>query len=224
MGCPAERPSALVVEGLPPGISCRCVQNALRYQIMSSWRGGNRDWPALIMGHRQSRSRRHIHRRHHPPLPQPARRPSGDRVIIVGYSQSARIATIAKRPFIETYASETAEPDAPQVDSLARDAGTRKSNEAKTVSAPPDTAPAPDPEPKTKPAAAEKKPKPPAKDADQPKVHGPIEYDSQKTPTESPSSPSGGQAATGDTSATETKSTTTPDSTNSPGSETKDAA
>jgi hypothetical protein len=121
-------------------------------------------------------------------------------------------------------ASEAAEPDAPQVDSLARDAGTRKSNEAKTVSAPPDTAPAPDPEPKTKPAAAEKKPKPPAKDADQPKVHGPIEYDSQKTPTESPSSPSGGQAATGDTSATETKSTTTPDSTNSPGSETKDAA
>ena len=121
-------------------------------------------------------------------------------------------------------ASEAAEPDAPQVDSLARDAGTRKSNEAKTVSAPPDTAPAPDPEPKTKPAAAEKKPKPPAKDADQPKVHGPIEYDSQKTPTESPSSTSGGKAADGDTSATETKSTTTPDSTNSPGSETKDAA
>jgi hypothetical protein len=45
--------------------------------------------------------------------------PSGDRVIIVGYSQSARIATIAKRRFIENYASETAEPDAPQVDSLA---------------------------------------------------------------------------------------------------------
>jgi hypothetical protein len=44
---------------------------------------------------------------------------AGDRVIIVGYSQSARIATIAKRPFIENYASETAEPDAPQVDSLA---------------------------------------------------------------------------------------------------------
>jgi hypothetical protein len=40
-------------------------------------------------------------------------------VIIVGYLQSARIATIAKRPFIENYASETAEPDAPQVDSLA---------------------------------------------------------------------------------------------------------
>jgi hypothetical protein len=40
-------------------------------------------------------------------------------VIIVGYPQSARIATVAKRHFIETYASETAEPDAPQVDSLA---------------------------------------------------------------------------------------------------------
>jgi hypothetical protein len=36
-------------------------------------------------------------------------------VIIVGYSQSARIATIAKRPFIENYASETAEPDAPRL-------------------------------------------------------------------------------------------------------------
>jgi hypothetical protein len=69
--------------------------------------------------HRHSRSRRHIHRRRHPPLPQPVRRPAGDRVIIVGYSQSARIATIAKRYLIENYASETAEPDAPQVDSLA---------------------------------------------------------------------------------------------------------
>jgi hypothetical protein len=121
-------------------------------------------------------------------------------------------------------ASEAVEPDAPQVDSLAKDAGTRKSNDAETASAEPDTTPAPDPEPKTKPAAAEKKPKPPAKEADQPEVRGPIEFDSQKTPTESPSSPSGGQAATGDTSATETKSTTTPDSTSSPGSETKDAA
>jgi hypothetical protein len=99
-------------------------------------------------------------------------------------------------------APEAAEPDAPQAD----------------------TTPAPDPEPKTKPAVAEKKPKPPAKEVDQPKVRGPIEFDSQKTPTESPSSSSGEQAATDDTSATETKSTTTPDSTSSPGSETKDAA
>ena len=33
---------------------------------------------------------------------------AGDRVIIVGYSQSASIATTAKRPFIENYASDTA--------------------------------------------------------------------------------------------------------------------
>jgi hypothetical protein len=100
-------------------------------------------------------------------------------------------------------ASEAAEPDAPQVDSPATGAGIRKSNDAKTASAQPDATPAPDPEPKTKPVAAEKKPKPPAKAADQPEVRGPIEFDSQKAPTESPSSPSGGQAATGDTSATE---------------------
>jgi hypothetical protein len=150
---------------------------------------------------------------------------AGDRVIIVGYSQSARIATIAKRPFIENYASETAEPDAPQVDSLA--SGMRAllgGNDAKNASAQRASTPAPDPEPKTKPAAAEKKPKPPAKEADQPEVRGPIEFDSQKTPTESPSSPSGGKAAAGDTSAAETKTTTTPDSTSSPGSEYKDAA
>ena len=109
------------------------------------------------------------------------------------------------------------EPDAPQVDSLAKDARTPRGNDAKTASAQRDTTPAPDPEPKTKPAAAEKKPKPPANEADQPDVRGPIEFDSQKTPTESPSLPSGGQAATGDTSATETKTTTTPDSTSSRG-------
>jgi hypothetical protein len=55
-------------------------------------------------------------------------------VTIVGYSQSARIATIAKRPFIENYASETAEPDAPQVDSLTGGmSGTPRGNDAKTA-------------------------------------------------------------------------------------------
>jgi len=57
----------------------------------------------------------------------------------------------------------------PRVDSLAKDAGTRKSNEAKTASAQPDTTSVPDPEPKPKPAAADKKPKPPAKEADHPR-------------------------------------------------------
>jgi hypothetical protein len=87
---------------------------------MSSWRGGNRDWPALITGGTDNPDPDTTYIDGiNPPLPQPVRRPAGDRVIIVGYSQSARIATIAKRPFIENYASETAEPDAPQVDSLA---------------------------------------------------------------------------------------------------------
>ncbi|MDT5280164.1 MAG: hypothetical protein QOJ20_1359, partial [Mycobacterium sp.] len=92
--------------------------------------------------------------------------------------------------------SESAEPDAPQVDSLAKAApshepaaaeavaGTRRSNDAKTVSAQPDTTPTSVPEPKVKPTEAEPKPKPPAKEPDQPKVRGPIEFDSQKTLTE----------------------------------------
>ncbi len=121
MGCPAERPSALVVEGLSPRISvadARAESLAISNNVQLA--GRKPSLARLDHGrHRQSRSRRRMHRRHHPPLPQPARRPSGDRVIIVGYPQSARIATIAKRPFAETYASETAEPDAPQVDSLA---------------------------------------------------------------------------------------------------------
>ena len=136
-------------------------------------------------------------------------------------------------------ASEAAEPDAPQVDSPAKAApsaepaaagavaGTRKSNDADTVSAQPDTTPTSVPEPKVKPTAAGTKPKPPAKEPDQPKVRGPIEFDSQKKPTESPSSPSGKQSAT--SPATETNSTaasdsTSSDSTSSPGSENKEAA
>ena len=118
-------------------------------------------------------------------------------------------------------ASEATEPDAPQVDSPAKDADTRKSNDAKTVSAQPDTTPTSVPEPKVKPTATEKKPKPPAKQPDQPKVRGPIEFDSQKTPTESSSSE---ESATSGTSATETDSTAASDSTSSPESENKDAA
>lgn len=113
-------------------------------------------------------------------------------------------------------ASEVAEPDARHLDSLSKDAGTRKRNDAKTVSA--------DVEPKVKPTAAEKKPKPAAKKPDQPTARGPIEFDSQKTPTETPSSPAGEQSATSETSATETSSTAAADPTGSSGSEKKDAA
>jgi hypothetical protein len=135
-------------------------------------------------------------------------------------------------------ASEAAEPDAQQVDSLAKAApsaepaaGTRKSNVAKTVSAQPDTAPTSDPEPttdpepKAKPIEPKTKPEPPAKEPDQPEVRGPIEFDSQKTPTESPSAPSGEQSATSETSATETRTTAgASDPASSPASENKEAA
>jgi hypothetical protein len=75
-------------------------------------------------------------------------------------------------------ASEAAEPDAPHVDSPAEAApsadpvaaealaGTRKSNDAKTVSAQTDTTPTSVPEPKVRPTAAGTKPKPPAKQPD----------------------------------------------------------
>jgi hypothetical protein len=135
----------------------------------------------------------------------------GDRVIIVGYSQSGRIATIAKRDFIENY--DPADPDAtPNGGILQRYKffGTiRRSSDAKTVSAQADTTPTSVPEPK---------------EPNRPKVRGPIEFDAQKTPTESPSAPSGEPSATSETSATETNSKTASDSTNSPGSENKDAA
>ena len=63
-----------------------------------------------------------------------------------------------------------------------------------------------------------------AKHTDKPKVRGPIEFDSQKTPTESPSTPSGDEPATAETSQTETSSTPTSDSDSAPDSELKDAA
>ncbi len=102
-------------------------------------------------------------------------------------------------------ASKAAETDAPQVDSL----------EAKVAA----------PEPKVKPAAVAKKTKPSAKESDQPEVRRPIEFDSQNTPTESPSSPAAEQpAATTETAETETKSTAASDPTGTPETEKKDAA
>jgi hypothetical protein len=123
-----------------------------------------------------------------------------------------------------TLSASKPESDAPQVDSLT----------AKATAAEPDTTKASDPEPKAKPAAAETKPKPATKKADQPKVRGPIEFDSEKTPTETSASPSVEQPATSETtaietsaietSAIETKSTAASEPTGSPASENKDAA
>jgi hypothetical protein len=96
-------------------------------------------------------------------------------------------------------ASAAAEPDAPHAESLTAEetpsgepaaaeavAVIRDNNDAKTALAQPDTTPTSVPEPKAKPTAAETKPEPPAKEPDRPTVRGPIEFDSQKTPTESP--------------------------------------
>src|SRR6476659_97721 len=73
-------------------------------------------------------------------------------------------------------------------------------------------------------SAGHTKPDTTAKHTDKPKVRGPIEFDSQKTPTESPSTPSGDEPATAETSQTETSSTPTSDSDRAPDSELKDAA
>jgi hypothetical protein len=81
--------------------------------------------------------------------------------------------------------------------------GHSQGNDAKTVSAQTDTTSTSVPEPKVRPTAARTKPKPPAKQPDRPKVRGPIEFDLQKTPTESPSSASKEPSATSETSATE---------------------
>jgi hypothetical protein len=113
-------------------------------------------------------------------------------VIIVGYSQSGRIATIAKRDFIENY--DPADPDATPIGGFVMFI-----------------------QPPASPTASVPEPKEP----DPPKVRGPIEFDSQKTPKESPSAPSGEPSATSETSATETNSKTASDSTNSPGSRTR---
>jgi hypothetical protein len=75
---------------------------------MSSLRGGNRDWPALITGGTDN--------------PDPDTTyidgitpDAGDRVIIVGYSQSARIATIAKRPSSRTTHQKPPNPMRPRL-------------------------------------------------------------------------------------------------------------
>ncbi len=123
---------------------------------------------------------------------------------------------------------------APEADSLTvngrsaepatADAVTRKdSNEAKTESAQPDTTPSV-PEPKVKPTTPDTKPDTTEKHTDKPKVRGPIEFDSHKTLTESPSTPSGEEPTTAETSETETTSTSTSDSDSAQDSEHKDAA
>jgi hypothetical protein len=114
--------------------------------------------------------------------------------------------------------------DAPSAEPATPDAVTRNdSNETKTESAQPDTTLSV-PEPKVEPTARDKKPDTTAKHTDKPKVRGPIEFDSQKTPTESPSTPSGEEPTTAETSQTETSSTPTSDSDSAPDSEHMDAA
>jgi hypothetical protein len=122
-----------------------------------------------------------------------------------------------------------AEPDASQVDSLTRDApstepaarvvATRNDNNAKSASSQPETTPTAVTEPKAKPTTVETKPEPPAKKPDKPKVRGPIEVDSKKKPTESPSSPSNERSEAGETTAAETNSTAASDPRSSSGTE-----
>jgi hypothetical protein len=119
-------------------------------------------------------------------------------------------------------ASEAAEPDARHVDSVAAHASAQPDTTPKSVPEP--TADNKPTEPKAKPTAVTTNPEPPAKEPDQTKVRGPIEFDSQKTLTESPSSPSEEQSAISEPPATKIDSTATSDSTSSSESENKDAA
>ena len=119
-------------------------------------------------------------------------------------------------------ASEAAEPDARHADSVAAHASAQPDTTPKSVPEP--TADKKRTEPEAKPTAVTTKPEPPAKEPDQTKVRGPIEFDSQKTPTQSPSSPSEEQSAISEPPVTETNSAAASDSTSSSESENKDAA
>lgn len=90
--------------------------------------------------------------------------------------------------------------------------------ESKTISSQPDTTSATSsPEPKAK-------PEPPARKSEPPKTRGPIEFDSEKTTTEPPSSPTEHEPEDTETPAAESKQDSTSDSESSTESENKDAA
>jgi hypothetical protein len=125
-------------------------------------------------------------------------------------------------------ASADAEPVAPQVDSPSAERGSRSGHSQRQRSeycvGPAGYDRDARSRAKAEPTTRDKKPEPPVKDPDKPKARGPIAFDSQKTPTESPPSPSGEPFATSEPSAPESKSTSTSDSADSAESVNKDAA